>query len=83
VLFEIHPRFPAWIDFPSQIGCNLPVRLLERLLGEADPTPLQNCTAGKLFIRHAVDIVGNIEDLAEIIRSGERVSKLANGEKLR
>ena len=70
-LFEINPRFPAWVDFPSQIGCNLPVRLLEDLLG-METTPLQTCTVGQMFIRHCVDIVGDIAELADMSTTGMR-----------
>lgn len=70
-LFEMNPRFPAWVDFPSQIGCNLPVRMVERLLS-LKPAPLGNCSPGQMFIRHCVDIVGNISDLALMASAGER-----------
>ncbi len=73
-LLEINPRFPAWIDFPSQIGCNLPARLMERFLDVEEPTPLRDCSAGQMFIRHSVDVVGDIKDLADIARNGERVN---------
>jgi carbamoyl-phosphate synthase large subunit len=69
-LFEINPRFPAWVDFPSQIGCNLPVRLLEMLLGKK-PTKLERCDAGRMFIRHSVDLVGDIAELAKLSSDGE------------
>lgn len=71
-LFEINPRFPAWVDFPSQIGCNLPARLIENLL-DTKPTPLTACTAGQMFIRHSIDLVGNVADMAEMISTGERM----------
>jgi carbamoyl-phosphate synthase large subunit len=70
-LFEINPRFPAWIDFPSQIGCNLPGRLLEGLMGTKQ-TPLRTCAAGQMFVRHCIDLVGDIAELAEMASAGER-----------
>ncbi|HEY6979490.1 hypothetical protein [Reyranella sp.] len=70
-LFEMNPRFPAWADFPSQIGCNLPARMVERLLG-LKPGPLGDCVPGQMFVRHCVDIVGNIADLAQMATAGER-----------
>lgn len=72
-LFEINPRFPAWIDFPSQIGCNLPARLLERELGWKQG-PLQDCKAGQMFVRHCVDLVGDVADLAEMASTGSRLN---------
>ncbi len=68
-LFEINPRFPAWIDFPSQLGCNLPVRLIEMLLGR-EKTRLQNCDAGQMFIRHSIDLVADIAELAKLSSYG-------------
>ncbi len=69
-LFEINPRFPAWIDFPSQIECNLPARLLETMLGKPK-SALQVCDAGQMFIRHSIDLVGNIAELAKLSSDGE------------
>lgn len=64
-LIEMNPRFPAWADFPSQIGCNLPAMLVDMLLSRpvavADP-----CEAGKMFMRHCVDLVGDISQIAEL-----------------
>jgi len=71
-LFEINPRFPAWVDFPSQIDCNLPARLLEELVGAA-PSPIAACPPGRMFIRHSVDLLGDIGDLATMASAGERV----------
>ncbi len=73
LLFEMNPRFPAWVDFPSQLGCNLPARLLEHLMG-SEETPLSTCEAGRIFIRHSVDVLGDISDLAELASTGERTS---------
>jgi carbamoyl-phosphate synthase large subunit len=73
MLFEINPRFPAWIDFPSQVDFNMPARLLEQLLGIKNTTPINSIHAGQIFIRHAIDIVGNIEDFARISRTGNTI----------
>lgn len=63
-LIEMNPRFPAWTDFPSQIGCNLPAMLIDMLLSR-QITPAAPCEAGKMFMRHCVDLVGDISQLAE------------------
>ena len=73
LLFEINPRFPAWIDFPSQIGCNLPLYLVETLLGRRPPG-LAACDAGQMFIRHSIDLVGDIGELAKLSSDGEYVA---------
>jgi carbamoyl-phosphate synthase large subunit len=75
LLFEINPRFPAWVDFPSQIGCNLPVRLLEMLLREKNPTKLLSCDAGQMFVRHSIDLVGDIAELAKLASDGEYAAR--------
>ena len=71
-LFEINPRFPAWVDFPSQIGCNLPVRHLENLIGIKDTHTLQTCSAGQMFVRHCIDLAGDIAELADMASAGVR-----------
>ena len=73
LLFEINPRFPAWVDFPAQIGCNLPLRLVQTLLSKP-PTPLKACDAGQMFIRHSVDLVGDMAELAKLSSDGEYVA---------
>lgn len=73
LLFEINPRFPAWVDFPAQIGCNLPAYLLGLLRG--DPiVKLERCDAGQMFIRHSLDLVGDIAELAKLSSDGEYVA---------
>jgi len=72
-LFEINPRFPAWVDFPSQIACNLPVRLVEGILGTRVLTPMNTCAAGQMFVRHCIDLVGDVADIAEMSSTGERI----------
>lgn len=70
-LFEINPRFPAWIDFPSQLGCNMPALLLERLL-DLPVSHTGKCTAGQMFVRHSVDLVDDFAGFAAMATSGER-----------
>ncbi|MDP3759808.1 MAG: ATP-grasp domain-containing protein [Ramlibacter sp.] len=73
-LMEMNPRFPAWIDFPSQIGCNLPGQLFERL-ARREAAPLRECEAGQMFVRHSMDLAGDFADFAEMASTGERVFK--------
>jgi carbamoyl-phosphate synthase large subunit len=70
VLYEINPRFPAWVDFPSQAGCNLPARLLEDYF-KIQPAPLHKCSPGQMFIRHNIDVVTDIGDIAQMAVTGE------------
>lgn len=81
-LFEINPRFPAWTDFASQLGCNLPVRMLEMLLGKR-LTSLKNCEAGRMFIRHSIDLVADFAELAKLSSDGEyRAGSLSAAEEV-
>lgn len=73
LLFEINPRFPAWVDFPAQIGCNLPACLLEMLHGR-NATKIERCDAGQMFIRHSLDLVADIAELAKLSSDGEYVA---------
>lgn len=68
-LIEINPRFPAWIDFPSQLGCNMPAQLIEKRLNNST-AKLPLCEPGKMFIRHSIDVVGDIAELAEMATKG-------------
>lgn len=70
-LIEMNPRFPAWIDFPSSFGYNLPKLVIDRMTGaESDPLP-SRCPTGYFFLRHAIDIPGRIEDLGQLTARGE------------
>ncbi|MCC5989422.1 MAG: ATP-grasp domain-containing protein [Pararhodobacter sp.] len=68
-LFEINPRFPAWISFPAKAGCNMPAYVAERALGLVAAAP-GKVPAGKMFFRHSEDMVADIGDVARIITHG-------------
>ena len=68
-LIEINPRFPAWVDFPSTFGHNLPVLVVEQLL-HGRMSELPECPTGKFFIRHSVDLLGDIAQLGELSTTG-------------
>lgn len=71
-LLEINPRFPAWIDFPSNIGCNMPALVLSKLLPDLPaPEVASQCPVGHFFLRHSVDVSGRIEDLGKLTALGE------------
>jgi carbamoyl-phosphate synthase large subunit len=70
-LLEINPRFPAWIDFPSTFGYNLPKLLVDRMT-DADVSFMPSqCPTGYFFLRHSTDISGRIEDLGLLSTNGE------------
>ncbi|MCB1278998.1 hypothetical protein [Prosthecobacter sp.] len=70
-LIEINPRFPAWCDFPSTLNCNLPAAALELALGWHPREPLGHPMPGKFFIRHAIDMTGDLRDLAALTTTGQ------------
>lgn len=72
-LLEMNPRFPAWIDFPARIGCNMPVMLLEQMTGKPLPSVPVQCPVGHFFLRHSVDLSGRIEDLGRLTTQGELI----------
>lgn len=70
-LLEINPRFPAWIDFPSTFGYNLPQVLVDRITGAESAAIPSQCPTGYFFLRHSIDICARIEDLGELTTNGE------------
>ena len=68
-LIEINPRFPAWVDFPSTFGHNLPALVVEQLI-HGQMSALPECPTGKFFIRHSVDLLGDIAQLGELTTTG-------------
>jgi len=66
-LIEMNPRVPAWIDFPAQIGCNIPAALIAMLCQDLPKPKLARCEPGKMFMRHAYDLVGDISQLATMV----------------
>lgn len=66
VLIEINPRFPAWIDFPSQCGANFAAALVQRLADGHWPPPLPPCPAGHFYLRHQIEVHGHIDQIASL-----------------
>jgi carbamoyl-phosphate synthase large subunit len=69
-LIEVNPRFPAWVDFPSSFGHNLPSLLIETLQSGTMPK-LPNYPIGKFFLRHCVDITCDVTDMGKLSALGE------------
>jgi len=73
-LIEINPRFPAWIYLSAGVGRNLPLMLLQLILGQeiAEVPPAR---PGVLFIRHAIEnIVPQSEFEAVIMNGGQQLN---------
>ncbi len=69
-LLEINPRFPAWVDFPSTIGHNMPALILDALL-DGRMTPLAPCEPGYFYIRHTEDLTCRVTDMGQLTTFGE------------
>lgn len=68
-LFEINPRFPAWISFPAKLGCNMPAWAVRQALA-LELNELAACAPGKMFLRHCEDIVTDIAAIADMSIDG-------------
>lgn len=75
-LIEINPRFPAWSDFPSALGCNLAAVALKALLGEM-PEPLAPVPPGQMFLRHTVDMVCDSMEFGMLATEGHIIRQKA------
>ena len=73
-LIEINPRFPAWIYLSVGVGRNLPLTLLQLILGQ-HIGELPQAQPGVLFIRHAVEtIIPQAEFESVIMNGGQHLS---------
>lgn len=69
-LIEINPRFPAWIGFAAEAGCNLPLEAVAMALDPARHRTLEPVPAGKVFLRHSVDLVADVSQLGALSAEG-------------
>ena len=68
-LIEINPRFPAWIYLSLGVGRNLPLLLLQLILGQTTGE-LQEPQPGVLFIRHAIEKIVPQSAFESVIMNG-------------
>lgn len=68
-LIEINPRFPAWIYLSAGVERNLPLLLLQLVLGE-EIAELPAASPGVLFIRHAVETIVPQSEFETVIMQG-------------
>ena len=76
-LIELNPRFPAWVDFPSSIGHNLPALVVD-ILAKNELLRLPPYEVGKFFVRHSIDMTGDVEQLDQLSTLGELVCNERN-----
>ena len=65
-LIEINPRFPAWVGFPAQLGANFPAAWVARMLGHRG-VPLPALPPGRFFLRHQVEVTGDMSQLSAVL----------------
>ena len=71
-LIELNPRFPAWVDFPSSIDHNLPALLVDILVNN-EVSQLPPYAVGKFFVRHSIDMTGDVTQLDQLSTYGELI----------
>ena len=69
-LFEINPRFPAWCYLTAGAGLNLPSRYLKLAMDEK-VAPSFDYRTGTIFVRHATDIICELDVLEALTTKGE------------
>ncbi|OOQ57182.1 ATP-grasp domain-containing protein [Mucilaginibacter pedocola] len=69
-IMEINPRFPAWIYLAAAAGQNQPAMLVNMAQGKA-VEPITKYTAGKMFIRYALDHVMDVSEFQQFSAFGE------------
>ena len=69
-LLEVNPRFPAWIYLSAGAGMNLPEAVGRLALGQ-QVEPMTDFKAGTMFVRIALDMVGDMEDFQTVTSTGE------------
>ena len=68
-VIELNPRFPAWVDFLSALGLNFPAQIVSLLTnGLVDPLP--ETPVGRFFLRHQIEVIGSMEELALLTTDG-------------
>jgi carbamoyl-phosphate synthase large subunit len=68
-VIEMNPRFPAWADFPSALGANFPAMLFE-LATTGRTRPMTPVPVGRFFVRHQIELIGSIDELADLATAG-------------
>ena len=75
-LIEINPRFPAWVDFPAQFGVNFAAALLTMMIDGNAAIKLPRCPPGHFYVRHQVEVLGHINQLADLATSADFSSNI-------
>lgn len=71
-LLEVNPRFPAWVDFPAQLGANYPAAWIRWILS-ATFESMPSLRPGLFFLRHQQEVVGSVDQLSALIHGLPRL----------
>lgn len=77
-LIEINPRFPAWVDFPAKFGMNFAATLAEFAATGTPPPPMPEAEPGWFYLRHQVEVLGRLNQLAALSGPGEWITPPAD-----
>lgn len=69
-IIEINPRFPAWVYLTAAAGQNLPAMCARLALGLPTPARLEPYTAGRMFVRIALDQIADIAAFGQLSATG-------------
>lgn len=67
-LFEVNPRFPAWIAFSAGTGVSLPMRAIQTALGERHP--YAPSIDRMMYLRSSMDVPVSVTDFATLATNG-------------
>lgn len=67
-LFEVNPRFPAWIAFSAGTGVSLPMRAIQSAIGEQHP--YAPSADQMMYLRASMDVPVSVKDFATLATNG-------------
>jgi carbamoyl-phosphate synthase large subunit len=69
-LIEINPRFPAWVNFSTQLGINLPKMMVELIEGK-EVKPIHDYPENKLYVRYVEEAVVDFDMYKKLLAKKE------------
>jgi len=69
-LIEINPRFPAWVNFSTQLGINLPKMMVELIEGK-EVKPVHDYPENKLYVRYVEEAVVDFDMYKKLLAKKE------------
>jgi len=69
-LIEINPRFPAWVNFATMVGVNLPAMVAQLIEGKK-PKECWEYAAEKMYVRYVEELVSDHKKFLELVHKKE------------